>query len=130
MPRKYIFASKLEVPEIHFKVKASNQLEWETPVVFSPGDESLIITQDNPSQLTVSKFGMTPSWAKNRMQIFNARAEGDKNQENYPAFKGSKTIFLKPAIQKPLFSKRCIVIADAFVEWSCGILPQPYLFYL
>jgi putative SOS response-associated peptidase YedK len=64
------------------------------------------------------------------MQIFNARAEGDKNPENNPEFKGSKAIFLKPAFQKPLFSRRCIVIADAFIEWSSGILPQPYLFYL
>ncbi len=130
MPHKYIFASKLEAVEIHFKVKASNQLEWETPVVISPGEESLIITQDNPSELTVSKFGMTPSRAKSRMQIFNARAEGDKNLDNNPEFKGSKAIFLKPAFQKPLFSKRCIVIADAFIEWSSGILPHPYLFYL
>jgi hypothetical protein len=99
MPRKYIFASKLEAVESHFGVKASNQLEWEAPFVVSPGDESLIIAQENPGELILSKYSMTPSWAKSRIQIFNARAEGDKNPENNPAFKGSKAIFLKPAFR-------------------------------
>jgi putative SOS response-associated peptidase YedK len=130
MPRKYILASKLEAVESHFGVKASNQMEWEAPVIVSPGDESLIIAQENPGELILSTYGMTPSWAKSRMQIFNARAEGDKNPENNPAFKGSKAIFLKPAFQKPLFSRRCIVVADAFIDWSSGIFSNTYLFYL
>ncbi|MBL7904003.1 MAG: SOS response-associated peptidase [Bacteroidales bacterium] len=130
MPRKYILASNLETIEGHFGAKTNSQLEWDPKIVISPGDESLIITQQNPGEFTLSAFGMTPAWAKTRMQIINARAEGDKNPENNPEFKGSTAIFLKPAFQKPLFSRRCIVIADAIIEWSSGILPKPHLFYL
>jgi putative SOS response-associated peptidase YedK len=130
MPRKYILASSLETIEIHFGSKFPKTVDWEPPIVVSPGNESLIITQENPGELTLSVFGLTPSWAKCRMQLINARAEGDKNPENNPDFKGSKAVFLKPAFQKPLFTKRCIVIADAFMAWSSGILPKPYLFYL
>lgn len=52
------------------------------------------------------------------MQILNAKAEGDKNPGNDPAFMGSKAIFLKSTFQKPLFTQWFIVIADAFIEWS------------
>lgn len=130
MPTKYILASSLETIEAHFGSKASKMFEWEPRIVVSPGDESLIITQQNPNEFTLSVFGMTPSWAKQPMQLINARADGDKNPDNDPAFKGSRAIFLKPAFQKPLFSQRCIVIADAFIENSSGIFPTPYLCYL
>jgi putative SOS response-associated peptidase YedK len=130
MSRKYIFASNIEAIESHFGAKASNQLEWDPPIIVNPGDETLIITSDNPGELSLSIFGMTPSWAKSRMQLINARAEGDKNPENKLEFRGSIAIFLKPAFKKPLFSRRCIVIADAFIDWSSGIFPKPYLFYL
>ena len=130
MPRKYILASNLETIESHFMAKTPNQLEWEPPILVSPGDESLVITQENPGEFTLSSFGITPAWAKSRMQIINARAEGDKKPENNPEFRGSKAIFLKPAFQKPLFTRRCIVVADAFLDWSPGIFSKPHLFYL
>jgi putative SOS response-associated peptidase YedK len=104
MPSKYILASSLETIEAHFGSKASKLFEWDPGIVVSPGDESLIITQQNPNEFTLSAFGMTPSWAKRPMQLIHARAEGDKNPDNDPAFKGSKAIFLKPAYKKPFFS--------------------------
>ncbi|PKP45692.1 MAG: hypothetical protein CVT94_17170, partial [Bacteroidetes bacterium HGW-Bacteroidetes-11] len=82
MPRKYILASSLEAFEIHFGSKFPKTLSWEPPIVVSPGNESLIITQEKPGELTLSVFGLTPAWAKCRMQLINARAEGDKNPEN------------------------------------------------
>lgn len=130
MSAKYILASNLETIEGHFGSKASKMFEWEPGIIVSPGDESLIITQQNPGGLMLSSFGMTPAWSKSRLQLINSRAEGDKNPENDPTFRGSKAIFLKPAFKKPLFSQRCIVIADAFIEFSSGILPKPYLIHL
>jgi len=130
MCRKYILASNSETIENHFGAKASGFTNQSPAVVVEPGFESLVITQQSPGELTLSVFGMTPSWAKQPMQFINARAEGDKNPDNDPTFKGSKAIFLKPAFQKPLFSRRCIVVADAFIGWSAAILPKPYLFYL
>ncbi|MBW6492191.1 MAG: SOS response-associated peptidase [Lentimicrobium sp.] len=130
MIHTYILASNLETIETHFGSKASPSVEWEAPLVVSAGDTSLIITQQNPAEFTLSTFGLTPAWAKSKIQLINARAEGDKNPENNPDFKGSKAIFLKPAFQKPLFLQRCIVIADAYIDRQPGIFLRPYLFYL
>lgn len=130
MCKKYILAGSLNSIEEHFGARASSLTEWNPAIVVSPGDESLIITQQDPGQLQLSVFGMTPSWAKSTMQLINARTEGDKNPDNLASFSGSKAIFLKPAFRKPLFSQRCVVIADAFIAWPTGILPKPCLFYL
>jgi putative SOS response-associated peptidase YedK len=72
---------------------------------------------------------MTPAWAKQPLNLINARAEGNKNPKNDPMFTGGYAIFMKPAFKRPLFSQRCIVIADAFIEWSTTT-KQPYLIYL
>ena len=77
----------------------------------------------------LSSVGMTPTWAKEPMQLINARAEGNKNPKNDPLFSGGKAIFMKPSFKRPLISQRCIIIADAYVEWST-VTRQPYLVYL
>jgi putative SOS response-associated peptidase YedK len=126
MTKIFILASSLETIEKRFSVVAQSRLEWTRKIVIFPGDETLIITQQNPKELTSSKFGMTPAWAKQPMNLINARAEGNKNPENDPAYSGSKAIFMKPAFKRPLAAQRCIVIADAFVEWS----PKNKQYYL
>jgi putative SOS response-associated peptidase YedK len=126
MCRKFILGSKLETIEKTLSVVAPIYLEWSPKIVVSPGDETLIITQQNPKELTLSRFGMTPTWAKQTMSLINARTEENKNIDNNPLFTGSKAIFLKPAFKKPLFSQRCIVIADAFIEEKkeVNVLPK------
>jgi putative SOS response-associated peptidase YedK len=125
----FILASSLETIEKRFSVVAQSRLEWSRKIVISPRDETLIITQQNPKQITLSSFGLTPAWAKQPMNLINARAEGNKNPENDPAYIGSKAIFMKPAFKRPLVNRRCIVIADAFVEWS-PTNRQPYLVFI
>ncbi|REK00429.1 MAG: SOS response-associated peptidase [Bacteroidetes bacterium] len=74
---------------------------------------------------------MTPFCAKKKMYLFNARAEGDGNKENDPAYTGGKGIISKPAFRKPIRSQRCLVIADAFIEGSINEgLSKPYVVYL
>ena len=126
----YVLGSSLEVIGDYFNVSAGSLKDWRSPIIVSPGNYSLILTQQEPGELMLSSFGMTPSWASHPMDILFARAEGDKNPCNDPAFRGSKAIFLKPAFQKPLFTQRCIVIADAFIEWSGDAEHQPYMFFL
>ncbi|MDY0103444.1 MAG: hypothetical protein RBS07_10935 [Lentimicrobium sp.] len=109
MPAKYKLASSLKTIEAHFGSNSSKIFEWDPKTIVNPGDESLIITQQNSNELTLSEFEMTPTWAKRPIQLLNDRAEGNKNPNNDPAFKGSKAIFLKPAFQKPLFTQRCII---------------------
>jgi putative SOS response-associated peptidase YedK len=129
MCQKFILCTHRETIEKRFNLSSDSKLEWEPGIVVSPGEETLIITQQNPKRLTLSEFGMTPVWAKQPMNLINARAEGNKNPINDPLFTGSRGIFLKPAFKRPLVSQRCIVIADAFVEWS-ATTGQPYLTYL
>ena len=54
---KFILAGNLAAIEKKFNVRAGIRLEWEPHYVVSPGDETLVITQQNPGQLTLSKFG-------------------------------------------------------------------------
>lgn len=128
MCRKFIIGSSLNTIKSRYNLEASSINDWDKGRFVSPGEETLIITQQNPKEIVISTFGMTPEWAKRPMQLINARTEGDKNPANNPSFTGSKAIFLKPAFQKPLISKRCIIVADAFIEWSAD--GQPYLIYL
>jgi putative SOS response-associated peptidase YedK len=65
------------------------------------------------------------------MNLFNARAEGDYNQDDNPTFKGAAGIILKKAFRKPIRTQRCIVIASAFIEGPSKLgLSKPYLVYL
>jgi putative SOS response-associated peptidase YedK len=65
------------------------------------------------------------------MNLFNARSEGDYNQDDNPTFKGAAGIILKKAFRKPIRTQRCIVIASAFIEGSVKLgLSKPYLVYL
>ncbi len=122
---KYIIASELKVIEKRFTAKPYIDL-IEIPKSFSvkAGDYSYVITDDNLIQ--VFHFGMTPHNASNQLNITTARAEGKKNSNDDPLYNGSKAIFLQPEFKKPIFSQRCIVIADAFYAMS----DKPYLVYL
>ncbi len=82
----------------------------------APGDYAYVVSSTSPNTLSRYRFGMTPSWAKKPMYLFNARSEGDSNKENNPEFRGKKGIIMKPSFRKPIRSQRCIVIANAFVE--------------
>lgn len=126
---KFILASSLETIAKRFTVRVPGRLEWVPRIVVSPGDETPVITQQDPRELTLMQFGYTPAGAQEPWNLIHARAEGGKNQRNDPFYSGSPAIFLKPAFRKPLFSRRCVVIADAFVGWSAAG-KQPWLVYL
>ena len=97
----------------------------------SIGNLAPVITNSNPHEVQLFKFGLTPFWAKSEMNLANARAEGDYNQDDNPTFRGAAGIILKKAFRKPIRSQRCIVIASAFIEIpSSFALCQPYLVYL
>ena len=97
----------------------------------SLGQYAPVITNEMPHEIQLFKFGLTPFWAKSEMNLFNARAEGDYNQEDNPHFNGAKGIILKQAFRKPIRSQRCIVIASAFIEGPSVLgLSKPYLIYL
>ncbi len=76
-------------------------------------------------------FGFTPSWAKKKMYVINARSEGDHNKEDDVNYHGAKGIISKPMFRSSIRSKRCLVIADAFIEGpKVGKLSKPYCVHI
>jgi putative SOS response-associated peptidase YedK len=128
---RYTIITKIKVIEKRFQVDATEVKEIFTENVnVAPGDKAPVVTSADPHKLQLLTFGMSPSWAKKRMYLINARSEGDHNKENDPNFKGSKGIIRKPSFRKPIRSQRCLVIADAFIEGpQKERLSKPYLIY-
>ncbi len=129
MPEKYLLASDLETIETRFNVRLDRVFE---PIPkkygISSGDNSYVITSEDPNILQPLRFGLTPFYATDPVIITAARAEGDKNSRNDPEYNGSRALFLKPEFRKPILSQRCLVMADAWYGKSGT--NKPWLFYL
>jgi len=128
---RYVLVQKIEVIEKRFNVTAPSHFEFEPNYNITPGQLAPIITAEDPRVLQLFRFGMTPHWSKKNMILFNARVEGDRNQENDPTYSGSKDIISKPAFRKSIRSQRCLVIADAFIEGTTKEgLDKPFVVFL
>jgi putative SOS response-associated peptidase YedK len=128
---RYILIQKIEFLEKRFNVTAPEGFDFKPSYNISPGQYAPVITNENPRELQLFQFGLTPFWAKKPMYMFNARAEGDHNKENDPGYKGAKGIITKPSFRKPIRSQRCLVPADAFIEGTTKErLSKPYVVYL
>src|SRR5688572_8253697 len=71
----------------------------------SPTESVAAILNESPDRLTMVRWGLIPSWAKELKigsKMFNARADG---------------IAEKPAFRGPFKKRRCLVLADGFYEW-------------
>ncbi len=125
---RYAIVSSIEKIEKRFNVR-SEQSEFFNPNI-APGDFAPVITGDKRKTLQFLQFGLTPSWAKKRMYVINARSEGDRNQDNDPAYYGSMGIIMKPMFKGLIRRQRCLVIADAFMEGpQSDKLSKPYLIF-
>lgn len=128
---RYIEVQKAEVIEKRFNVSVPDEVGYAPSYNISPGQKAPVITNEDPGIVQMFQFGLTPFWSKKPMYLFNARSEGDKNKENDPYYKGSLEIVRKPAFRKPIRSKRCLVVADAFIEGTTQEgLRKPYVLYL
>lgn len=99
-----------------FGVKRPQRVTVPTSFNVAPGDLAYVITNEKPDELQAFQFAFTPSWAKKKMYLINARAEGDFNKENDPHYEGELGIAKKPAFRTAIRSKRCLVIASGFYE--------------
>ena len=78
----------------------------------SPGQELPVITGDEPDHLQYFTWGLTPSWADEKQGLINARAE---------------TVREKRSFADAYESRRCLVPADGFYEWTdLGDGKEPY----
>ena len=128
---RYIIITKIEKIEKRFNVSAFDPKLFNPSYNVSHGDSAPVITQENPKSLSFFQFGFTPHWGKKQYYQINARSEGDKNKDNNPLYTGRKGIFDKPMFRHSIRSKRCLVIADCFVEGpQKERLDKPYVVYL
>lgn len=128
---RYAVVTKLKIIEREFNIDVSEVMErFQINPNVTPGQEALVITDKDPHKAQLFTFGFTPSWAKKKMYVINARSEGDHNKENDPRYTGTKGILKKPMFRKAIRSQRCLVIADAFIEGTTKEkLSKPYLVY-
>lgn len=128
---RYVLVQKVELLERRFNVKAPEGFEYKPSYNIAPGRLAAVITNDNPRQLDLLRFGLTPFWSKKPMMLINARAEGDHNAEDDPGYTGAKGIITKPSFRKPIRSQRCLVLADCFIEGTTKEkLSKPFVVYL
>ena len=72
----------------------------------SPGQSLPVITNDNPAQVQLFRWGFIPDWAKDEKEgykMINARADGIEEKTSF-----------KKAVQK----QHCLVLANSFFEWQ------------
>jgi len=116
---RYRLSRRKELVEEYFGA-SSDVMEW-TPRYNIAPTQPVPVIQQNPKQprreLSLIRWGLIPSWAKDSSisaQMINARSE---------------TAATKPAFRDPLASRRCLVPADGFYEWTrSGRAKQPYCF--
>ena len=87
----------------------TDELERYNPIPnfnIAPTNYCPVITIDDPSHLSIYRWGLLPFWAKTEKEaskMINLRAE---------------TIIEKASFKKMLMAKRCLVPLDGFYEWK------------
>ena len=72
----------------------------------APTQDSYVITNKQPDQLQLYKWGLIPYWAKDTSggaRLINARMERIEG---------------KPSFRTPIKQRRCLVVVDSFYEWK------------
>jgi putative SOS response-associated peptidase YedK len=80
---------------------------------------SVVVLRENGRELRTLRWGLVPSWSKDRRgaaRMINARAE---------------TVATKPAFRAALLRRRCLVPADGWYEWRAepGRGKQPFFIH-
>lgn len=113
------FAYIASYDKLKYQFHLSNSIEITPRFNIAPGSEvvCLVETKAYEIQSVLLRWGLIPSWTKDRKKIgslINARAE---------------TLFEKPAFRQPMKSKRCLMPMSGFYEWHQeGGAKQPYFF--
>lgn len=116
---RYRLSRRKQIIEEHFD-SVSGEEDWSPRYNVAPTQPVPIIRQhpkEPRRELSLVRWGLIPSWAKDASGaagMINARSE---------------TAATKPAFRDALKSRRCIIPADGFFEWSrAGKTKQPYCF--
>lgn len=130
---RYVNVTSIEAVEKRFQVTAGPDYTAAPPppnTNVSHGDLAPVVTGDRPDALQAMQFGFTPAWAKKQFYMINARSEGDHNADNDPGYRGAMGILQKPMFRQSIRTRRCLVVADAFIEGpQREKLAKPYVVY-
>lgn len=129
---RYVTVSSVKGIEKRFNVRVPEDVENQlTPNAnVSHGELAPVIASDAPDEVQRLQFGFTPRWAKKQFYTINARSEGDHNSANDPRYTGAMGILQKPMFRQSIRDRRCLVIADAFIEGpEREKLAKPYVVY-
>ena len=130
---RYVTVTSVEAVEKRFQVTAGPDYTDAPPppnTNVSHGDLAPVVTGDRPDALQAMQFGFTPAWAKKQFYMINARSEGDHNADNDPGYRGAMGILQKPMFRQSIRTRRCLVVADAFIEGpQHEKLTKPYVVY-
>ena len=82
----------------------------------APSQLANVITDNNRTEIQLLKWGLIPSWAKDKTighKMINARSE---------------TLHEKPSFRILINKKRCMVLCDGFYEWKkeSSAIKTPY----
>lgn len=102
---RYTLTADAESIQLAFKLDAVDG--WTEPRFnIAPTQQVAVITDRDPKTLSIMRWGLVPSWAKdpkigNRM--INARSE---------------TAAEKPSFRRAFKGRRCLIPADGYYEWT------------
>ena len=104
---RYRLSRRKEMIAEYFET--NNEVDWEPRYNIAPSQQVGIVRQD-PSRRTrhfsLARWGLIPSWARDASigsKTINARSE---------------TAVSRPAFRDAFSSRRCLLPADGFFEWS------------
>jgi len=115
---RYTLRTKLNLLLSQFAAELAEGTEWEPRYNIPPtSNVPAVRLSDGKRQLALFKWGLIPSWAKDAKIAYstiNARAD---------------TVATKPAFRSAFKKRRCLVLADGYVEWQKdGKLKLPWLY--
>lgn len=129
---RYATISTIEVVEKRFQVEVPENArsKWRPNTNVSHGEWAPVIASDAPKKVQHFQFGFTPRWGKKQFYMINARSEGDQNSVDDPNYTGAMGIIQKPMFRQSIRDRRCLIIADAFIEGpQHEKLAKPYVVY-
>ena len=80
-------------------------VDWRPRYNIAPSQPVAVISNDQPKTIRMMRWGLIPSWAKDKSigdRMINARAE---------------TLADKPSFKRAFSQQHCLILADGFYEW-------------
>jgi len=104
---RYTLRTKLNVLLSQFAAELAEGAEWEPRFNIPPTSNVPAVRLDEGKrQLALFKWGLIPSWAKDAKIAYSTiNARGD-------------TVATKPAFRSAFKKRRCLVLADGYIEWE------------